>query len=162
MKAIQFKPGHVGLILTKRKTETRRTVRQDYDVDEVVEAWVDKPGSMLPCWFCGDERSDPEFEDRICRFCQGMGEVPALPFATLRVVSIYDQEVGEFSDADAEAEGYSSCDELWSILDSLYGELPLGLVMYVVRFTLEESLVPATAQESAAAFERRRVQRRSR
>lgn len=161
MKAIKFKKDHIGMILTKRKTETRRMVRPDLDVDEVVEAWVDEPGSELPCRFCGDERSDPEFEDQTCRFCRGTGMVPALPFATLRVVSIYDQAVGEFSDADAEAEGYSASDELWDVLDSIYGEVPLGLVMYVVRFTLEVSLVPATAQEAAAAFERRRVQSRS-
>lgn len=159
MKTMRFKSAHVRMILSGIKTETRRTERPDLRPGESVEAWVDEPNSDLPCRFCGDERSDPIDNQMTCRWCKGSGVVPALPFAQLGIVAVYDQPVCEFSDKDAQAEGYGSSDELWSILDSIYGELRFGQVMHVVRFTLEDRLEPKSAKEAATAFERWRLQR---
>ena len=55
-------------------------------------------------------------------------------FAQLRVLSVQPQQVSDFTDDDARAEGYESVDQLWDGLLDAYGELNLSGTMLVVRF----------------------------
>lgn len=161
MKALRFKQEHVAPILTRVKTETRRPQDPQLAAGDLVLGWVSKPGSYRSCTFCWGTTEDPVNKDLICRWCKGSARVPELPFASLQIHSVYPQKVGDFTDANAIAEGYSSVDDIWELLSESCGELDLGMVMHAVRFELEENHVPRNATEAAEAFERWRVSARS-
>jgi hypothetical protein len=76
-----FKREHVGLIRKKRKTQTRRLGEKRWNV-----------GSLHLCY-----TRPPMTGER--------------PFARVRILAVREERLGDISEADARAEGYSTIDQ---------------------------------------------------
>ena len=110
-----FKPEHVPMILSGQKTVTRRFWKKRRAV----------PGSI----------------HQACLALSGPGRKP---FAKLRILEVYQERVGDISNADIQAEGYTGRNEYYDVLlDINKGRFPnewdmLHSLVWVVRFEVAE------------------------
>lgn len=106
---ILFKLEHVPMILSGRKTQTRRT----WDRPRV------KVGSVHQC-----------------KTGFGKGDKP---FAHIRITGLRQERLGVISDADVRAEGYETREQLADIWRRIHGKAPdPNQLVWVVDFALVE------------------------
>lgn len=132
-----FRVEHVPPILAREKTETRRL-------------WARaraKVGSLHKCYSGGLPISKcPNCEGigaivkswpETCPVCQGSGRLQ--PFATIRVLDVWQERLVDITDAGAKAEGYASRAEFMAVfgrINKLKNTQIRELVVFVVKFEL--------------------------
>ena len=57
------------------------------------------------------------------------------PFALLHVLRVWHEPIGEVSDEDAHAEGYSKRDDFLAAFTRINGDVPLDEVVWSVEFS---------------------------
>jgi hypothetical protein len=58
------------------------------------------------------------------------------PFAMLHVLRVWQEPIGDVSDDDAQAEGYSKRDDFLAAFTRINGDVPLDEVVWCVEFSV--------------------------
>ena len=121
---ILFKSQHAKLILSGQKTQTRRLGRKRWNVGSVRKCYIRPP----------------------------FARPPGAPFASVRILRVWQERLNEISHEDALAEGYPDRTTYWGAFCQIHGltsSEDIESALTATVWCIEYELVEATRDEAA-------------